>query len=175
MKSKKVIVALLFFCSFLILGIPSNGLAIHTVQKTTETTDCTLSLFAPLQLSDLSNMSRKEVEQKINRRLKFQERLTLRLLKRHVKRMDKLDLDSDACSIIGKKARNSILFGIVGFLFAGIIFGGLAVNAGLKAVKLANENPDCPESEKRKRRGNIGIVIGVIDIVAALIFIVAAL
>ncbi len=172
MKSKFFTLVTLLVSSFVFLGIPNQGLSmasIPTIQEMDGTTDCTLTLFAPLWLSDLPDMSRKEVEQKLNRRLKLKERLTLNLLKRHAKRMDGLEFSNNDCSKLEKKARNSIIFGIIGLFIAGIIFGILAIIAGAKAVKLAKASPDCPDAEKKRKKGTIGIVLGVLDIIGAII------
>ena len=137
--------------------------------------DCELPIFAPLKNSELAEMERHEVEQKLARKLSFQERYTLRLLKRHIKRMDGLNPGQEACSQLIKKASNSLLFGIVGFFFAGIIFGILAISAGSKAVTLADTNPDCIDSVKLRNKGTAGIILGVIDIIGGFIVILLLL
>lgn len=173
MKSKFLTLVMLLVSSLVFLGIPNRGFSVvaaPTIEEANRTaTDCTLEIFAPLQLSDLPNMSRKEVEQKLNRRLKIKERLTLRLLKRNVKRMEDIGFNNNDCSTLEKKARNSVSFGILGLLIAGIIFGILAISAGSKAVKLAKANPDCPDAERKRKKGTTGIVLGVIDIIGAII------
>jgi len=138
------------------------------IEETNSTSGCTLSIFAPLQLSDLPNMSRKEVERKLNRRLKFKERITLRQLKRHAKRMNGLEFNDDDCALLEKRSKASVLFGILGLIIAGIIFGVIAISAGSKAVKLAKANPDCPDAEAKGKKGRVGIILGVIDIIASI-------
>jgi hypothetical protein len=133
--------------------------------------DCTSAYFAPLRITDLSEMNRKDVEQKLNRSLSLKDRLTLKLLQRHAKRKNNLGLSAtDDCSKMEKKAGNSILFGILGLIIAGIIFGIVAIALGSKARKLAKDNPDCPDAAKKAKKGKIGMILGVIDIIGAVIF-----
>ncbi|MGB3546356.1 MAG: hypothetical protein WBA17_05250 [Saprospiraceae bacterium] len=173
MKLKKLTL-LLLLGSFAFLLVPVHATAAivtPTIVETEGVTGCTSSLFAPLRLSDLPEMSRKEVELTINRRLKLKERITLKVLKHHVKRMTRLGIDVDDCIQLEKKASNGVIFGIIGLFFAGIILGILAISAGSKAVKLSRANPDCPDAAKNGRKGNTGIVLGVIDIIGGIIFI----
>jgi len=172
MKSKTLNLLILLFSSLVFLGISNPALAVGVnpaVEETISTTDCTLSIFAPLQLSELPNMSRKEVERKLNRRLKFKERITLRQLKRHAKRMDGLAFNDDACALLEKRSKASVLFGILGLIIAGLIFGVIAISAGSKAVKLAKAHPDCPDAEKKRKKGTAGIILGVIDIIGGIL------
>lgn len=172
MKSKTLNFFILLFTSLVFLGIPTPGLSVvgtPSIEETTKTTGCTLEIFAPLQLSDLPNMKRKEVEKKLNRRLKFKERMTLRLLKRHAKRMGGLEFNDDQCALLEKRAKAGVLFGILGLFILGFIFGFIAIIAGAKARKLAKEHPDCPDAEKNLKKGTAGIILGVIDIIGSIV------
>ena len=178
MKSKTLHLIMLLFCSLFFLTIPNQTSAVvvkPAVEETINNSDCTLSIFAPIQLSELPNMSRKDVEKKLNRRLKFKERMALRQLKRHAKRMDGLEFTEDECALLEKRSKASMLFGILGLIILGVIFGVIAIAAGAKANKLSKANPTCPDAQKKGKKGRIGIVLGIIDIIggiaiAALLF-----
>jgi len=172
MKSKSLHLVILLLSSLVFLGISNRALAVvvnPAMEEVHSTSDCTLSIFAPIQLSELPNMSRKEVEQKLNRRLKFKERMAFRQLRRHAKRMDGLEFNNDDCALLEKRAKAGVLFGILGLIIAGLIFGVVAIAAGSKAVKLAKANPDCPDAEKNRKKGSAGIILGVIDIIGSIV------
>jgi len=59
--------------------------------------------------------------------------------------------------------------GIIGLFIAGLILGFIAILAGSKAVKLARENPDCPDAASMKKKGTVGMILGVIDIILSVL------
>lgn len=172
MKAK--FLSLLLFCGFAFFLSPSQGHSATVIPATAQsvsTDDCTSTLFAPIKTSDLVGMSRKEVEVQLGRKLPLKERLTLKLVKRYDKRMTKLGLVENDCSFLERKANEALLFGLLGLLIAGIIFGILAITAGSKAKRLAAEHPDCPDAERKGKKGNTGIILGIIDIIGAIVVI----
>ncbi len=163
---------ILLFSSLFFIGMPTKGYSVvvpsgNEVQKT----KCTSNIFAPLEVADLAKMSRKQVERKLDRKLKFKERLTFKVMKRYAKRMDRLGTDEDACAMLEKKAKAGVLFGILGLIIAGLIFGILAIINGSKAKKYARENPTCPDAKKRGNQGTVGIILGILDIIGGAIII----
>ncbi|MDX2306437.1 MAG: hypothetical protein NW226_26750 [Microscillaceae bacterium] len=173
MKPKSFIISVLFFSSLFFLLISDCRPATVSApiyQEIDTTTRQTWTPFAPLQLSELLNMSRKEVEQKLHRRLNFKERLTLFLLKHQAKRLQKLSPGNDDCPKLKKKAERANFFGIFGFFFLGMIFGIVAIVNGVQAIQLAEANPDCPEVEKYRKKATVGIVFGVLGIIFWSIF-----
>ncbi len=159
---------ILLMSSLFFVGIPTEGYSVHAPavnEVTNQKSKCTSNIFAPLEIADLAKMSRKQVERKIDRKLKFKERLTFRVMKRYAKKMDRLGTDEDACAMLEKKAKGGVLFGILGLIIAGLIFGILAIINGSKAKKLAKENPSCLESQKRGKQGTVAIVLGILDII----------
>ena len=172
MNSKRTTFFLGLACFIIAIGMPYRALSVvisPSNAAVNETSDCVINLFAPLQLTDLAVMSRKDVEKKLDKRLTFRERQSLRILKRHAKRIDGFELSNDDCAAINKKASNAVIWGIVGLLIAGLIFGIIAISMGSKAKRMAIANPDCPDAEKMRKKGNTAVVLGVIDIIGALI------
>ena len=83
-------------------------------------------------------MSRSEVESTLNRHLKFKERRILARLRYPVNRNERVNPDpkyGDACFEMERKAANAVLFGILGLIIAGIIFGIQVIVAGSNAQK----------------------------------------
>lgn len=163
---KKTFIIFLVLCSQTLMN---HALAVNTPIRPhfSGTFDCTSTIFHPLPYSELSTMKIEEVEKKLNRSLELKEKLTFKLLKRFYKKDALKSLMADDCTILERKAGNSLLFGLLGLLIAGIIFGILAISAGSKAVKLAKANPTCPDAERKRKKGTAGIVLGVIDIIGA--------
>ncbi|MDX1476783.1 MAG: hypothetical protein R3301_03720 [Saprospiraceae bacterium] len=153
--------------------VPHQSMAISPTSIATvdQKASCTSTLFAPLTLFELKDMKRKEVEMALDRKLKLRERQVLKVLRKHVTRVDKLGLTltDDACREMERKASNAIVFGVIGLFLAGIILGILAISAGSRAQRLADSNPDCPNAADSKRRGRTGVILGVIDVVGAII------
>jgi len=167
MNSRFFIPAIFIF-SLTLFAIPNDSLAVNIppVQEESKSVlDCTSTLFAPLQLSDVRNLSRKKIEKKLDRKLKLKERLSLKMLKRYVKRADRLGLDNEDCEQMEKKAKGGLVMGIIGLFIAGLILGILAIIFGSKARKYAKENPDCEKAAASKTKGTIAIVLGVLDII----------
>ena len=77
--------------------------------------------------------------------------------------IEKASSATDVSSIYRAFGILSIVFGIVGFLIAGIIFGSLALAFGAVAVA------------KKEYLGVGGIVLGLIDVIAVLIIIYSRL
>ncbi len=162
------------------LIFPIRGMAVtapEQIPSVARTSSCVSTLFAPLLLSELPGMKRREVEKQLDRHLVLRERQILKILQRHVKRMGKigLELDEAACKEMERKAENAIVFGIIGLFLVGFILGFMAIAAGLKAKKLANANPDCPEAARMRKKGNAGIILGIADIIAGIVLIVLVL
>lgn len=168
MKIKFFLILALGMTSTLFMLLPNTVAAeVHPpiVEEVNETDGCILSLFAPLRLSDLPDMKRKEVEKAVGRKLKFKERMTLRTLRRHANAIKGLDLTAEDCALMEKKSKGGVLFGILGFFILGLVFGIVAIVLGVKARKLAKANPDCDESESALKRGTTAIVLGILALV----------
>lgn len=179
MKNHTLILSLFGLLSlFFLTGISETRVSFAsdlTVAVEESSVDCQLPMFTPIPNAELTTMSRKEIEVQLGRRLSFRDRTALRMVRRHEKRMENLNADDEICSDLIKKASNSILFGLLGLLIAGIIFGVLAISAGSKAVNMADENPDCLDADRMRRKGSIGMLLGMIDIIGGVLFILLLL
>lgn len=167
----------IFYC-FLGLGLlmPLNSLGYSSPGKeliNIHTLDCTSSLFAPLRIEELALLDRRQIELRLDRKLSFRERQTLKIIKGKIRKLSKSksQINAQACMMIERKASNSIAMGIVGLFFAGLIFGGIALSSAGKAKRYIAANPDCPGNSRNRRKARTGTILGIIDIIGALLVI----
>jgi len=163
---------------FFLIGFNNELSAVHSVNESSlvvEKHSCTIPFLAPIQIHELKDLRRKEVEKRINRKLKFKERILFRMLKRHSKRTADLPDTEDSCELMAKRAKGSVALGIIGLVFAGLILGFVAILSGSKAVKLARANPDCPDAASLKKKGTAGMILGIIGMIGSILVLVLVL
>jgi hypothetical protein len=76
-------------------------------------------------------------------------------------------------SDIDKYARESIIWGCVGFLICAPVTGPIAISKGRSALKLLDQYPKYREQSSASGKAKAGIAIGVISLVFAVIALVA--
>jgi hypothetical protein len=70
-----------------------------------------------------------------------------------------------------KEATEALVYALIGLFICGIVFGPIAISKGSTALKKINEDPD----RGGRGKATAGIVIGIIDIVFTIIFILISL
>ncbi|MEO0896538.1 MAG: hypothetical protein AAFY71_09085 [Bacteroidota bacterium] len=169
---KKFLFPILFISFLLPIPLTSFSAAVNPQPfSESPSNNCDSEIFAPLSIPELLELDNQEVSQAINRKLSFKDKIILKKLRKHLKRKKELGLSLEECSLMEKKANNALIAGLIGLLFAGIILGAVAIANGRKAVSLAEKNPDCEEAAAAKKRGGNMIILGVIDIIGAILVI----
>jgi hypothetical protein len=126
----------------------------------------------PSKLQLIAKMKVKQIETYLGRKLKFKERIALKLLKYQAKHGLKNDNE-----LAAKKGKTSLTLGILAIIFVFVFFpiaiplGILAITNGEQAKKLDSENTD----------GKTGSVLGIVSLsiiaflIIALILLIRAL
>jgi hypothetical protein len=156
---RKLFLLLLSFTIFVhaksALTNPSSFNALNTTSIKKDNPPNTLQLLAKIGF--------KQIETYLGRKLKFKEKIALRLLKYKVKHGLKNDND-----LAEKKGKTSLILGILAIVFIFVFFpisiplGILAITNGEQAVKL---NPD-------EKNGKTGIVLGIVSLSLVLLAII---
>ena len=162
----------LFFCLITVFSFPLLLQAVNVPVKTISKKEAT----ANLSSKDILTLDRKEIEEKIGKKLKLHEKIALKILKKKLKKQAKKNSDQTQNStlpIIGfSSALGSILFGLFGiispYLFiVALILALLAVIFSSIAIRNIKRNVT---SNKGKGLAISGLIIGLIILGLGLAF-----
>ena len=119
-----------------------------------------------LSTDDILSLDRHALQQKIGRKLKFKERIALKMVKRKLKKNAKLTPD-EAKAELGTSgmAVASFVLGLLSLFVAGIILGVLAIIFSAIALNKIRENPGMGG----KGLAIAGLVLGIVGVVGALV------
>ncbi|MEM8525193.1 MAG: DUF4190 domain-containing protein [Bacteroidota bacterium] len=126
------------------------------------------SLF-DLERTEVLDLDKKGLEQRLNRKLTFKEKVALPFVKRKLKKYPKLSTaEATEYAKLNGLALASFIVGLVSLLFAGIILGICAIVFGGIALNKIEKFPD----EFRGRGfAAAGMILGGVGVIGALIFI----
>lgn len=119
-----------------------------------------------ISVDDLAKANFDDIEQQLGRKLKWKERVGLKILKRKIRRSQNQTEEEVKLKRTDTLAILSVIFGIVGLFVAGIILGLLAVIFGLIAFSRITKSP---ETTKGLGTAKAGVILGCLSIIGAVV------
>ena len=123
-----------------------------------------------LGVDDIINLDRKSLQNKMGRKLTFKERISLRLVKRKLRKNVNLTPDEAATQVeTNGLAIAGFVLGLLSIFIAGIILGLLGVIFSMTALNKIKRNPNMGG----KGLAIAGLILGLIGLVGAFLVIAA--
>ncbi len=149
----------LFFVVF--LSFPSDLEAIVASK------DVAVESVFELGRNDLLELDRSALQQKIGRKLKFKERIALKLVKRKLRKYaHSSGVQAEEATKANGMAVAGFVLGLVSLLVAGVILGTLAIIFSAIALNKIRMNPGMGG----RGLAIAGLILGVIGVVGALVY-----
>ena len=162
------VISFLFFFGIFSISFSANPENRNLLQNTSGKTN---SIFDELTSSDILTFGNSEIESLLGRKLLLKEKIALTYVKRKLEKNNELSLeDAVSQSQMDGFAIAGFLAGIAGLIVFGIPLGIVALV--LSSIALKRISKSRKTTNKRNGRGLAiaGSVLGIIDILGALIF-----
>jgi hypothetical protein len=124
---------------------------------------------APQSSTILVNVTKADIEQKLNRKLTLKERLLLPFIKKSLKR--DMAVATDGQKMDGM-ALTGFILGVLGVFYLGFLFGLLGIIFSAIGLNNIRKNPD---SKKGRGLAIAGLVCGIVGFVGWTLYLIAAI